>query len=436
MSVRIVAGILSLAWICQPLAYCQTAGSGAQQTVQGTDDQAGSAGTIALNEKLDSFDERAVELRWGQGGWQLWAGTVFLKDFGKKEQDARNVLNVMRELHLDTRGRLGAPQAVAEYWLSGGQPPRAAPQGAHTLAFDASSLSVVQVEGQWMLRERRRALLSFGANEAEARRALAVFEHYHFDRFGYIGEPTPCFMYFLSSSDQLHKGEISSEPSRLPDSFAKTAKPIHVVTTGAKPLDSKHGEIDPKVSSQLLPPGRQLIRVSDIPGQASVPDQVPFNWQGARLHQVGDNWELVAQDVTIARFGLDEASAKEALALLRHYHFTQLCLVGGAEPCFSYLLVNGRLPRELRFGVGNIAFHAERVQVNHRGSAFVVEQDETCIHNFGPREDAARSLCEFIRQSNPDHLCWVGPDPDHGMVFFVRSTLAPFNSGNDLPRKP
>ena len=281
MSVRIVAVILSLAWICQPLAFGQVAGSGAQQAIQETDGRAGSAAAVVLNEKLESFDERAVELRWGQGGWQLWAGPVFLKDFGKKEQDARNVLNVMRELHLDARGRLGAPQAVAEYWLSAGQPPRAAPEGAHTLAFDATSLSVVQAEGQWLLRDRRRALLSFGANESEARRALAVFEHYHFDRFGYIGEPTPCFMYFLSSSDQMQREQVGSQPSRLPDSFAKTAKPIHVVNNGPKQPDPKSGEIDPRTSSQLLPPGRQLIRVSDIPGQASVPDQVPFNWQGA-----------------------------------------------------------------------------------------------------------------------------------------------------------
>ena len=435
MFVRLAAIVLSIAYIGQPLALGQIAGPEAQRATPETEAQPGSSVAITLSEKLDSFDERSVELRWAQG-WQLWAGNLFLKDFGKKEQEARMALNLIRDLHLDTRGRLGAPQTVAEYWLAAGNAPHAAPEGAHTLAFDAASLSVVQVNGQWMLRERRRALLSFGANEAEARRALAIFEHYHFNRCGYVGEPTPSFMYFLSSSGDLQQKMIASEPSRLPDALDKNAKPIHISNGGAKSSDDKQSEMDPRSGSQLLPPGRQLIQVSNIPGQATPPDQIPFNWQGARLHQIGDSWELAAQDLTIARFGLDEATAKEALATVRHYHFTQLCQVGGSDPCFSYLLVNGRMPRELRFGMANIAFHSDRVHVRKTGSGFVVEEDGICIHDFGPREDAARSLCEFIRSSNPDHLCWIGPDPVHGMAFFVRSTLAPFNSGNDAARKP
>jgi hypothetical protein len=224
-------------------------------------------------------------------------------------------------------------------------------------------------------------------------------------------------------------------PAELQESLKNAAKPIHVVKAGAKPSDPKRSEIDPRVGSQLLPPGRQLIQISNYPGQKILPNQVPFNWQGARLHQVGDSWELAAQDVTIARFGFDDASAREALAILRHYHFTELCLIGGDNPCFSYLLVNGRLPREVCFGLPSIAFHPELVRVRQVGAEFVVDQEGICIHNFGPREDAARSLCEFIHQSNPDHLCWVGPDSRHGMVFFVRSTLAPFNSGTDAARK-
>lgn len=433
---RVAVVILSLVCMGQPIALGQIAGYEAQHPSSEQAVQPGSAGAITLVERLDSFDEGMAELRWSQGDWQLWAGSVPVKDFGKNEQEAQTVLHLIRALHLDTRGRLGAPQAIAEYWLSAGKPPSAAPDGARTLAFDPSSLSVVQVNGQWMLRERRRTLLSFGANEAEARRALVVFEHYHFDRVAYVGEPTPSFMYFLTSSEDMQKKQAPHVPAELQESLKNAAKPIHVANGGAKPSDPKQSGIDPRAGSQLLPPGRQLIQVSNYPGQKILPDQIPFNWQGARLHKVGDSWELVAQDVTIARFGFDDAAAREALAMLRHYHFTELCLVGGDDPCFSYLLVNGRLPRELRFGVSSIAFHPERVRLRQVGAEFIVDQEGICIYNFGPREDAARSLVEFIHQSNPDHLCWVGPDTHHGMVFFVRSTLAPFNSGNDTPRKP
>ncbi len=183
-----------------------------------------------------------------------------------------------------------------------------------TLAFDPSSLSVVQVDGQWMLRERRRTLLAFGANEAEARRALEVFEHYRFDRVAFVGAPTPCFMYFLSGGDEMQ--EKRSRPAELQESLKDAAKPIHVVKAGAKPTDPKWSGIDPRAGSQLLPPGRQLIQVSSLPGQTVVPGQVPFNWQRARLQQIGDSWELIAQDVTIARFGPDESTAREALNVI------------------------------------------------------------------------------------------------------------------------
>jgi hypothetical protein len=384
-------------------------------------------------EKLESFDENTLELRLGQDGWQLWAGLKILKDFGKKEQDARTVLKLIRELHLDSRGRLGAPHAVAEYWLSKGAPPQAAPQGARTLSFDPMSLSVEQVSGQWLLRDRLRALITFGNNEAEARRALAVLAYYHFDRVGYVGEPTPTFMYFLARNDAMQRSEsVAHQALRA---LPGDAKPIHIVN-GAKAADPKRNDIDPRKNSPLLPPGRQLIQVSSVPGQANMPDRQPFNWQKAQLRQVGDSWELASQDLTITRFGTDDALAREALALLRHYHFTELCMVGGDEPCFSFLLVNGRMPRELRFGVANVAFHPERVQISKTGNSYSLEQDGVCLCNLGPRKDAAEALRNFIRQENPDHLCWVGSDPQHGMAFFVRNSLAPFNTRNDGPAKP
>lgn len=433
---RMAITLLSLAWICQSVVQGQTSSDPVPPTPLNPAVLAAPVKVLEPIEKLQRFDEQAVEIRWGPSGWQLWSGTVFLKDFARKEEDARTALHLVRELHLNARGRLGAPQAVAEYWLSNGRPPTAAPQGFRTLAFDPTTLSVVQVEGQWMLRELKRVLLSFGNNEAEARRALAVFERHHFDRVCFIGEPTPSFMYFLSSAEEHEKQFVAEDGSTSPESSTHSTKAVHIVKTGANPADPKRSAIDPKVGSPLLPPGRQLLQVTNIPGQVNLPDRIPFGWQHAQLRQVGDTWELGAQDVTLARFGLDEAGARQALTLLRHYHFTELCLVGGDDPCFSYLLVNGRMPRELRFGISNIEFHPERAQVRRTGADYVVEADGICIHNFGQREDAARSLCELIRQNNPDHLCWVGANPQQGMVFFVRRTLAPFNSGNDAQRKP
>src|SRR6267142_6737191 len=101
MVLRLAAFCLSLAMIGQAIALGQTTSNLTQRPPQEMAGQPGTAGAIALVEKLQSFDEQAIEIRWGQGGWQLWAGSVFLKDFGKKEQDARISMHLIRDLHLD-----------------------------------------------------------------------------------------------------------------------------------------------------------------------------------------------------------------------------------------------------------------------------------------------------------------------------------------------
>ena len=50
--------------------------------------------------------------------------------------------------------------------------------------------------------------------------------------------------------------------------------------------------------------------------------------------------------------------------------------------------------------------------------------------------DGMKRWVEFVAANNPDHLCWIGPDPQRGMTFFVRESLAPFNSRNDGPASP
>ena len=60
------------------------------------------------------FDEHGIEVRLAGGSWQLWAGTVFLKDFGKKEQEAHSAMHLIRELHLNARGCLGAIRAALQ----------------------------------------------------------------------------------------------------------------------------------------------------------------------------------------------------------------------------------------------------------------------------------------------------------------------------------
>src|SRR5690242_18015177 len=74
-------------------------------------------------EKLTTFDYRAADVHWIDGRWQLHAGGVLIKDFGHREQDAREALRILRNLRLTQHGTIGTPRPIMEYWLASGQAP-------------------------------------------------------------------------------------------------------------------------------------------------------------------------------------------------------------------------------------------------------------------------------------------------------------------------
>ena len=184
----------AMAWTactCWALAQPPVISPPAAATRQSTKPNHQPAGTEALVENLTSFDYRQADIQWLDGRWQLRAGPVWLKDFGRQEADAREAMRLIRELKLTEFGSIGSPRPLLEYWLSGGQAPANALTGSRRTSFERDSLRVEQVQGQWCVRDARQALFSFGYREDEARQALAIIRKYGFDQVGYIGRPAP-----------------------------------------------------------------------------------------------------------------------------------------------------------------------------------------------------------------------------------------------------
>src|SRR5262249_59805688 len=86
-------------------------------------------------ETLTAFDPRSARLTWANGDWQLGAGPIALKDFGRREADARQALRVVQELHLTQHGTIGTDRPVLEYWLSDGKAPAGQGCGLPTVAL-------------------------------------------------------------------------------------------------------------------------------------------------------------------------------------------------------------------------------------------------------------------------------------------------------------
>src|SRR5262249_7086077 len=152
---------------------------------------------VTLAENLSNFDDRLADLHWTDGHWQLSAGSQLLKDFGRRESDARKALALIRELHLTQHGTIGSPRPIVEYWLSDGRVPTEALPGLRTMPVDRTTLRAEQVQGFWCVRDERSTFFNFGSHRDEAEQTVAIVKHYAFDRLALVGQPTPVMLLFL-----------------------------------------------------------------------------------------------------------------------------------------------------------------------------------------------------------------------------------------------
>jgi hypothetical protein len=178
-------------------------------------------------ETLVTFDPDQLSLTWTDGRWQLQAGPILLKDFGRSETAARRMLLVIRELRLNQLGKVGQPKPVMEYWLSQGQAPTGMVSGLATMPLDQESLRVEKSYGQWWVRDSLRMLLNFDRDEEGAQQAVAILTKYKFTQLGLISNFNPPVLIFLSPPGQnLHLAARSpGQPGRTQSGFGLPTRP-------------------------------------------------------------------------------------------------------------------------------------------------------------------------------------------------------------------
>jgi hypothetical protein len=361
------------------------------------------------------------------------AGGMVLKDFGRRDAEARQALRLIQELGLTQRGTVGRPAPVMEYWLAGGRGPQGLTTGLRRLPLDIKSLRVEQVQAQWCLRDDQRVLFNFGLYPAEARRALAIIRKYQFTQVGLIGQAVPSMLLFLSEPDDgaggmaltpshTHKDSSNAtagKTARTPDGmFGAT------VTAAVPPLregDSLLRRAHPIVfKGQQDRSARNAGRNPGLPGWDEQGEWVPLDWRQVQLRQEEGVWNLAAGSYVLASFGVDEQAARQALAAVRHYHFTEHCRVGQPVPVFSYFLVNGQAPRGLVFGLSSQAFQPDKLSVQPLGRQWAICSGDLVLLLLGEDADEANRLLEAIRRNQFDRLCRIGPSEKESMTFFVR----------------
>jgi hypothetical protein len=352
---------------------------------------------------LVTFDPARAELRWQDGRWQLVAGEVLLKDFGRYEGDGRAALRLVRELQLTEYGTVGRPRPVIEYWLSHGFPPQGTAPGLRTIAIDQATLKVEQAQGQWYVRDANRPLFSFGTHEDEAHEALGVLKRYGFTQVGYIGQVQTSMIVFLAGAEGPSGAHLTAPPSLAPPRIAGVQTSRHMPPSANTPgaAAPQAGALGPAP----LPHGRQLITPdAPPPGQPVVADRVPINWRQAQLRRDGQGWVLVVGNYTLASFGPEEGEARQALKLLQDCRVTEHCVIGHPVPAFSYFLANGQAPRGLPVGAGGVSFQPEKLALRQAEHGWTIADGSRALLQFGDRAQEALKTLQAIQQYKFDHL--------------------------------
>ncbi len=166
--------------------------TGRQQPLWRAQPAPGSRATpaVAATAERVPFDWRQVQLRQGPGGeWKLAAGSLVLADFGPNAQQARLALSALRYYRFTEQWRISGAPPGQGYYVAGGAAPRGLMLGLSGQAFQPEKLEVRPVGQGYALCNGEQVVLSLGARQEEAARALETIRRTHVDQVSKVGEP-------------------------------------------------------------------------------------------------------------------------------------------------------------------------------------------------------------------------------------------------------
>ncbi len=351
------------------------------------------------------FDEAQVFLRMVDHHWQVWAGRVFsesgkpaqlfIKDFDLHEREAKDAIQLIRDLHLSQYGVVPGANPPFEFWLSEDAGPKATFGTKNLIKFNPQYLKVDNVAGAWIVHDDRQMLFNFGMRQEAAATALAVLKKYNFNRLGAIGAPMPVMTYLLS------------------DSFGESRTRLNAP---AGQLEVK--DIVFKISQQGLL----------LPGLGYVGNRVPIEPRRLEAIRFQGDWLVVQGKDVVVRFGPNSNDARDAMRLLLDTHVNEMCLIGKKN--FPIFLCNGQSPRQAGLGFNSIRLKPSELTLKmldgvdnngHRREVFCLAEGEHILLELGDDHADADLVLKVLKHFNFDQLSLIGNPAQGGMRFLAKS---------------
>jgi hypothetical protein len=152
----------------------------------------------------------------------------------------------------------------------------------HLRTFDSAKIRLVVVDSHWEMAAGDQVLKDFGPHEKEARQAVQVIQQLHVNQYGVIGSPAPVLEYWLKDGEAPH-------------------------------------------------PPAGLLR------------SIPLSVSTLRVEQIRGQWYLRDANKVFFNFGSQVEDARQALAIVQKYHFTNVSSIGpGGTPMFVFTNMDPR----------------------------------------------------------------------------------------------
>lgn len=310
------------------------------------------SGPAQYQEDKIAFDWTKAQVQQIGGRWKVTVGNTWMLDFNTNEMQARQALETIQYYHMNAQCFVGRPNPPMQYYLTDNKAPNAPMPGEDTIAFNPAKLVVQQVNGSWKVVETpNHWMLDFGANEIQARQALALILKYGFTSICFVGRPGTPMMYFRTGAAKYQEDQIAFDWTKAQ---AQQIGGRWKVTVGNMwMLDFNTNEAQARQALKVIqtyhlnaqcfvgrpnPPMQYYLANAASPaGALAGEDKISFDPTKLMVQQVNGSWKVIeSPNHWMLDFGANEMQARQSLALIREYGFTNICFVGRPNPPMTY----------------------------------------------------------------------------------------------------
>lgn len=344
---------------------------------------------IPLRERFTPIDFASLYLRPQNDNWTLYAGNMPLREFGRSQTDADEARRVIRELRptvwcdIPPRADNSPDRPVVGYGLVGGKVPATVPTPKRSAPIDLASVRAEAVRGAWCLRDDGSVHLNFGRSKPDAEQAAAVCRKYGFNRLGLIGHPEPTFAFFY-----------------------------------AAPLDTNG--LAPAAASALVRAAQEqaLTRTGiPVPGLGFVGERIVIDARQLEVRKDRADYVLAHGPDVLAKFGINEWVAQDALRTVRDNRFTEFCRVGE----LTFFLAGGKPPTRVPFSAQGLRFTPGSLKVQPADGRWGVYDSGRLIVPAASKEEGEQ-VVRVIQAFGFDQVCRVGSHARASLLFLAKTS--------------